>query len=51
MSVGVDVKTAQVRLGHADPRMTLAVCASAPASADRAAADILGETFFGDANR
>jgi integrase len=46
---GVDVKTAQVRLGHADPRMTLAIYASAPASADRAAA--LGETFFGDASR
>jgi integrase len=48
---GVDVKTAQVRLGHADPRMTLAVYASAPASADRAAAAVLGETFFGDASR
>lgn len=44
---GVDVKTAQVRLGHSDPRMTLGVYASAPASADRAAADVLGETFFG----
>ena len=48
---GVDMKTAQVRLGHADPLMTLAVCASAPASADRAAADVLGETFFGDTTR
>jgi hypothetical protein len=27
--------------------MTLAVYASAPASADRAAADVLGATFFG----
>jgi integrase len=45
---GVDVKTAQVRLGHADPRMTLAIYASAPASADRAAAEVLGATFFGD---
>jgi integrase len=44
---GVDVKTAQVRLGHSDPRMTLAIHASAPASADRAAADVLGATFFG----
>ena len=44
---GVDVKTAQVRLGHADPRMTLAIYASAPASADRAAADVLASTFFG----
>jgi integrase len=44
---GVDVKTAQVRLGHSDPRMTLAIYASAPASADRAAADVLGAAFFG----
>jgi integrase len=44
---GVDVKTAQVRLGHSDPRMTLAIYASSPASADRAAADVLGATFFG----
>jgi hypothetical protein len=27
--------------------MTLAIYASAPASADRAAADVLGATFFG----
>ncbi len=44
---GVDVKTAQVRLGHSDPRMTLAIYVSAPASADRAAAEVLGTTFFG----
>ena len=44
---GVDVKTAQVRLGHSDPRMTLAVYASAPVEADRAAADRLEERFFG----
>jgi integrase len=45
---GVDVKTAQVRLGHADPRMTLTIYASAPATADHAAADILGRRFFGE---
>lgn len=45
---GVDVETAQVRLGHADPRMTLAIYASAPATADHAAADILGRRFFGE---
>ena len=45
---GIDVKTAQTRLGHADPRTTLAVYASAPASIDRAAADVIGERFFGD---
>jgi integrase len=44
---GIDVKTTQVRLGHADPRMTLAIYASAPASVDRAAADVIGERFFG----
>ena len=46
---GVDVKTAQVRLGHSDPRMTLAIYASAPASADRAAAETVDQRFFGAA--
>ena len=46
------MKTAQTRLGHADPRTTLAVYASAPASVDRAAADVIGDRFFGKkANR
>ena len=44
----IEVKTAQTRLGHADPRTTLAVYASAPASVDRAAADVIGERFFGE---
>lgn len=44
---GVDVKTAQSRLGHADPRVTLAIYASAPASVDREAADRIGDRFFG----
>ncbi|MGD0747568.1 MAG: site-specific integrase [Acidimicrobiales bacterium] len=44
---GIDVKTAQTRLGHADPRVTLSIYASAPASVDRAAADVVGERFFG----
>jgi integrase len=44
---GIDVKTAQTRLGHADPRVTLSIYASAPASVDRTAADVLGERFFG----
>ena len=44
---GVDVKTAQTRLGHADPRVTLATYASAPASVDRAAVDAIGERHFG----
>ena len=48
---GVDVKTAQVRLGHSDPRLTLAVYASAPAEEDRAAAARLEERFFRSAAR
>lgn len=36
-----------IRLGHADPRVTLSISASAPASVDRAAADVVGERFFG----
>ena len=43
---GIDIKTAQVRLGHSDPRMTLAVYAAAPAEADHAAADRLEQEFF-----
>lgn len=45
---GVDIKTAQHRLGHSDPRMTLAVYASAPKAADRAAAEVLARQFFPD---
>lgn len=44
---GVDLKTAQARLGHSDPRLTLAVYAQATSEADRAAAERLGERFFG----
>jgi integrase len=43
---GVDVKTAQDRLGHTDPRMTLAIYAQATSEADRAAAEKLGEAFM-----
>jgi integrase len=46
---GVDVKTAQARLGHSDPRLTLAVYAQAVSEADRDAAERLGERFFGTA--
>jgi integrase len=48
---GIDVKTAQTRLGHADPRMTLAIYASAPASIEKAAADVIGESFFGQKSK
>jgi integrase len=44
---GVDLKTAQARLGHSDPRLTLAVYAQATSQADRMAAERLGERFFG----
>jgi len=44
---GVDVKTVQTRLGHADPRLTLAVYAQAVHAADRDAAARLDERFFG----
>lgn len=43
---GVDVKTAQSRLGHSDPRMTLAVYAQATTDADRRAAERVGEYFL-----
>lgn len=43
---GIDVKTAQTRLGHADPRTTLAIYARAVPQADRAAANLLGRVFF-----
>jgi integrase len=43
---GVDVKTAQTRLGHSDPRLTLAIYAQAVTEADRAAADKLAQRFM-----
>jgi integrase len=43
----IDLKTAQSRLGHSDPRLTLAVYAQATTEADRAA-DALGRRFFGE---
>ena len=42
---GVDLKTAQARLGHSDPRLTLGVYAQATSGADRAAAEALGNRF------
>lgn len=43
---GVDVKTAQARLGHADPRLTLAIYAQATTEADRSAAARIGARFL-----
>jgi integrase len=45
---GVDVRTAQARLGHSDPRLTLGVYAQATSEGDRAAAKRLGARFLGD---
>lgn len=44
---GVDVKTAQRRLGHADVRLTLELYAQATSVADRTAVDALGTSFSG----
>jgi integrase len=42
---GIDLKTAQTRLGHSDPRLTLAVYAQATTAADRDAADRVAALF------
>jgi integrase len=42
----VDLKTAQTRLGHSDPPLTLAVYAQATTAADAAAAAALGTRFM-----
>lgn len=47
VAAGVDIKTAQVRLGHSDPRLTLAIYAQATTAADKAAAEVLGAQFLG----
>jgi hypothetical protein len=41
----IDIKTAQVRLGHADPLTTSGVYAQATREADRDAAERLGVHF------
>jgi hypothetical protein len=43
---GVDIKTAQARLGHTDPRLTLGIYAQATTEADRAAAERIGRRFM-----
>lgn len=43
---GIDVKTAQARLGHSDPRLTLSVYAQATTDADKEAATRLGERWM-----
>jgi integrase len=46
MLEGIDLKTAQTRLGHTDPRLTLGIYAQATTEADRQAAERLGERFL-----
>jgi integrase len=48
---GIDLKTAQTRLGHTDPRLTLGIYAQATTEADRQAAERLGERFLPRRNR
>lgn len=48
MSSGVDAKTAQSRLGHSDPRLTLAIYAQVVEDADKSAAERLGEGLMPD---
>jgi integrase len=43
---GVDLKTAQTRLGHSDPRLTIGIYAQASSQSDRDAADRLSRRFF-----
>lgn len=42
---GVDVRTAQARLGHSDSRMTLDIHTQTMGDSDKAAADSTGELF------
>ena len=48
---GIDVKTAQTRLGHSDVRLTLELYAQAVGQADRAAANRLGRLLLGSATQ
>jgi integrase len=48
VALGIDVRTAQARLGHSDPRTTLGLYAQATRAGDRAAADKLGAHFMAD---
>lgn len=45
VAAGVDIKTAQTRLGHSSPQVTLGLYARATAKADRHAANAVGEMF------
>jgi integrase len=45
VAAGVDIKTAQTRLGHSSPSVTLGIYARATEHADRLAADAVGAFF------
>jgi integrase len=45
------VKTAQARLGHSDPRLTLAIYAQATTEGDRSAASKLGARLMRPSSR
>jgi integrase len=45
VAAGVDIKTAQTRLGHSSPSVTLGIYARATEQADRLAADAVGAFF------
>lgn len=48
VDAGVDVRTTQHRLGHADPRLTLGLFAQVVRASDRDAAETLGAHFARD---
>lgn len=50
VAAGVDVKTAQTRLGHSSSRLTLELYAQSVPRLDRDAAEALGATFMPEAN-
>jgi integrase len=48
VAMGIDLRTAQTRLGHSDPRLTLGIYAQATDAGDRSAAEHLGRHFMSD---
>ncbi|GBD85157.1 hypothetical protein BMS3Abin02_01561 [bacterium BMS3Abin02] len=51
LRLSTDMKTAQTRLGHTDPRLTRAIYAQATIEADRTAAERLGRRFLHQRNQ
>ena len=48
VAAGVDIRTAQHRLGHSTSRLVLELYAHASTDADRTAASLMGDRLFGD---